>query len=206
MVAIACSRGGTGAAGRARPAAASASIVTIWHPCVTSAGNGGRGWPPCANTTKSMTVGQSLRQPSMVGRHARLTHTVVSSAWLQMKRTASGPRVSYSGTETADIRVIPASSRHHSVLLTEYSPMCSPGRRPAASRPEDSAARAAYTCAYVIQLYSPACPSGDTWRVPKAGRSLWRLQVLSHRSCRVLTPWNGGAYPVISAVGEDAFL
>ena len=47
---------------------------------------------------------------------------------------------------------------------------------------------------------------GSALRHPKAGSSLWRLQVLSHRSCRVLTVLNGGGYPNISFVGELAFL
>ena len=130
MVARASSRDGEGAHGRRSPASTSCSNVMILHAWRTSCGTRGRGAPPCAYTTRSFTVGQSFRQSSMVGRHAALTHTAASSAWLLMKRTASGPRVSYRGTDTAPMRVIALSSRHHSVQLTEYKPMCSPGLIP----------------------------------------------------------------------------
>lgn len=62
--------------------------------------------------------------------------------------------MSYRGTETAETRDIADSSRHHSVLLIEYKPMCSPGCRPMARSPEERAARASCTSLYVIHWYS----------------------------------------------------
>jgi hypothetical protein len=47
-------------------------------------------------------VGQRGRQGSSVGSSAALTATAASSAWLLMYSTASGPSVSYSGTETME--------------------------------------------------------------------------------------------------------
>ena len=150
-------------------------------------------------------MGQSFRQSSIVGKHVALTHTALSAAWLLMKRTASGPRVSYRGTDTTLTRVIAASSRHHSVQLMEYSPTWSPGATPDASNPALSAARRSYACLYVIHSYSRGVPSGDTRRAPNIGKSEWRLHVLSHTSCRVLTFSKGMAKPVISLVCEPAF-
>ena len=48
IVAIASSRGGTGATGRRRPSASSCSIVTTSHRCPAPEGIGGMGLPPCA--------------------------------------------------------------------------------------------------------------------------------------------------------------
>jgi hypothetical protein len=52
--------------------------------------------------TTSCTVGVSARHGSSVARQSALQATAASSAWLQMKRTASGPSVSYSGTVTSE--------------------------------------------------------------------------------------------------------
>ena len=130
--------GGTGAT---LPAARSASSVTTPTPGTEACGAAAalRRWPP--KTTTSLTVGHDGSVASIVLSTLAWHATAVSSAWLQMNCTASGPaaaapqrrggarivrqqrrnapRVSYNGTDTHAWRAMAASVSSHSAQLTE---------------------------------------------------------------------------------------
>eukprot|EP00982_Pelagococcus_subviridis_P007197 30497-Pelagococcus_subviridis.AAC.4 len=162
--------GGRGAVGFRFPSAINSSNVTMRHP------------PAVLGSAAGAPPPGSLPHPNIVGKHAAETHTAASSAWLQMKRTASGPNVSYNGTETKETRVMADSRTHHSAQFMLYRPTFCSGRTPRCTNPDDAAARCSYTEPYVCHVYAPGTPSASIDRVPKHGRSLWRLHVLSHTS------------------------
>lgn len=68
--------------------------------------------------TTILTVGHCGKAVSSVSSTSILQATTVSSAWPQMYVTASGPRVSYRGTDVMEYAVQAASTRTHPAVHT----------------------------------------------------------------------------------------
>ena len=134
--------------------------------------------------------------------HATPTH----SAWFKIYSTASGPNVSYKGTDTIFCLVHAASHATHSGWLIEYKPNVCEDVHPNAVIPAAIFVRTSSKSPYVLNSYFPGCPvRSSIERVPKRGLFGYFLNADSQISPSVLQSSSGNGNPVKSLCLCDAF-